>query len=412
MSKFLEIFLGILTAMGGFVEVGELVFSVQAGAKFGYSLLWVVLLGTIGIIVYGEMAGRIAAVTKQPVMSIIRARTGFPVGIVVLVAANLVSLLTCTAEIGGMAMVLSLLVAWPHALLLVLSVLALLASVWLLSLQWIERVFGLLGLLLIAYMVTAVRLDPDWTKLLASFAPNIPQLGPGHSGITYAYFVVALASSIMLPYETYFYASGAIEDGWKPEDVTTNRMVAGIGFVLGSVLAVALVIVGADFLAPKGIDPELPGAAALAPASFYGQAGLLTALLGMLFAFAGAAIENALTVAYNLAQFFGWPWGKEQRPQQAARFTSTWIAVFVIAGLVMLTGVDPISLVEYSIVFAVVILPLTYLPVLMFARDRRVMGSHVNGRLASGLGWFYLAVVSLAALAAIPLLILSHGGAV
>jgi manganese transport protein len=63
MKNFAEIFLGILTAMGGFVEIGELVFSVNAGAKFGYSLLWVALVGTVGIIVYGEMAGRIAAVT-------------------------------------------------------------------------------------------------------------------------------------------------------------------------------------------------------------------------------------------------------------------------------------------------------------------------------------------------------------
>src|SRR5204862_76589 len=78
-NKIVEMLCGILTAMGGCVEVGELVSSAQAGAKFRHSLLWVVVLGTIGIIVYGEMAGRIAAVTKEPVMSIIRARTGFPV---------------------------------------------------------------------------------------------------------------------------------------------------------------------------------------------------------------------------------------------------------------------------------------------------------------------------------------------
>jgi manganese transport protein len=411
-NKIVEIFLGILTAMGGFVEVGELVFSVQAGAKFRYSLLWVVVLGTIGIIVYGEMAGRIAAVTKEPVMSIIRARTGFPVGLVVLIAANLVSLLTCAAEIGGMTIVLRLLLAWPHALLLVLSVLSLLACVWLMSLPWIERVFGLLGLLLIAYMATAIRIVPDWKAVAGGLVPNVPKLGPGHSGVTYAYFVVALMSSILLPYETYFYASGAIEDEWTAEYITTNRIVAGAGFVLGSLLAAALVVVGADYLGAKGIDPELPGSAALAPAAIYGRAGLVTALVGMLFAFGGAAVENALTAAYNLAQFFGWPWGKERRPKQAARFTLTWIAVFLLAGLILACGVDAVGLVEYSIVFAVVILPLTYLPVLMFAGDERLMGAHVNGRLANVLGWFYLGLVSAAALAAIPLLLLSHQGSI
>ena len=95
MQKFLEIFLSILTAVGGFVEIGELVFSVDAGAKFGYSLVWVVLLGTVGIMVYGEMSGRIAAVTGRPVFQLIRQKAGFKVGLVTLIAASLIGLMTC-----------------------------------------------------------------------------------------------------------------------------------------------------------------------------------------------------------------------------------------------------------------------------------------------------------------------------
>jgi Mn2+/Fe2+ NRAMP family transporter len=72
--------------------------------------------------------------------------------------------------------------------------------------------------------------------------------------------------------------------------------------------------------------------------------------------------------------------------------------------------VDPVSVVEYSIVFSVVILPLTYLPLLLVAGDRRVMGEYANGPIARALGWFYMGIVTVAALAAIPLLILTHGG--
>src|SRR6188472_581015 len=99
MKKFLEIFLSILTAMGGFVEIGELLFSCNAGAKFGYSLLWISLLGTVGIIVYGEMSGRVACVTQMPVFYLIRQRAGFAAGLGTLVAANIISLTTCAAEI-------------------------------------------------------------------------------------------------------------------------------------------------------------------------------------------------------------------------------------------------------------------------------------------------------------------------
>lgn len=81
MSKVLEIFLSILTAVGGFVEIGEMTFAQDAGSKFGYSLLWVVILGTVGIMVYGEMSGRIAAVTEQPVFHIVRIRAGIRLGV-------------------------------------------------------------------------------------------------------------------------------------------------------------------------------------------------------------------------------------------------------------------------------------------------------------------------------------------
>src|SRR6185295_550148 len=101
----------------------------------------------------------------------------------------------------------------------------------------------------------------------------------------------------MLPYETYFYASGGIEDGWKPSDVTLNRVIVCVGFTLGSLLSAALIGIGVEYFAPRGIDPQLPGTAALAAADVAGKAGLYIAVLGMFFAFAGAAIETALSGA-------------------------------------------------------------------------------------------------------------------
>ncbi len=78
--------------------------------------------------------------------------------------------------------------------------------------------------------------------------------------------------------------------------------------------------------------------------------------------------------------------------------------------MIVSTGVDPIQLTEYSVVLSVVILPLTYLPVLLVARDRSFMGEHANGRVASFFGWVYLAVICVVALAAIPLLIATNAG--
>ena len=84
--------------------------------------------------------------------------------------------------------------------------------------------------------------------------------------------------------------------------------------------------------------------------------------------------------------------------------------IFIGAAIIVLTGVDPVEVVEYSIVFSVVILPLTYFPMLLVAQDPDEMGPYVNGKLASVLGWFYLILLCIAAVAAIPLMIITHGG--
>jgi Mn2+/Fe2+ NRAMP family transporter len=78
--------------------------------------------------------------------------------------------------------------------------------------------------------------------------------------------------------------------------------------------------------------------------------------------------------------------------------------------VVVSTGVDPIQLTEYSVVFSAVVLPLTYFPVLLVARDREFMGEHANGPVSSFFGWLYLGVIVTIALAAVPLLIATNGG--
>jgi manganese transport protein len=77
----------------------------------------------------------------------------------------------------------------------------------------------------------------------------------------------------------------------------------------------------------------------------------------------------------------------------------------------VLTGIDPLQLVEWSIVFSVVVLPLTYLPVLLIANDRKYMHEHANGRIANVLGWSFYFVLLLVAVAAIQLYVITSGGA-
>src|SRR4051812_41869843 len=119
MQQLIEITLGIMTAVGGFVDVGEIVFAAQAGSRFNFALIWVFLLGTIAIILFGEMSGRIAAIAKQPTFNLMRQRLGLSLGLVTLVASLAVNIITCAAEIGGIALVLRLLTGGLYQLLAV-----------------------------------------------------------------------------------------------------------------------------------------------------------------------------------------------------------------------------------------------------------------------------------------------------
>ena len=108
MKKLFALMLGVLTAIGGFVDIGDLVTNGLVGARFGLSLAWVVVVGVVGICVFAEMSGRVAAVSGRGTFDLIRERLGPRVGVANLVASMLVTFLTFAAEIGGVALALQL----------------------------------------------------------------------------------------------------------------------------------------------------------------------------------------------------------------------------------------------------------------------------------------------------------------
>jgi Mn2+/Fe2+ NRAMP family transporter len=406
LSKVFGVALGILAAIGGFVDIGDLVFNVAAGATFGYQLLWVVVIGVVGIITYSEMCGRVAAVSQKAVFDAVRERVGFKAGLITLVAAEIVNAMTLTAEVGGVAICLQLLSGLPYRLLIVLAAIALAIVVWVLNFDWIERIFGYGGLCLLVFAVAAVKLHPDWGAVGHGFVPHVDT----GNKLLFAYFAVGLLGAAMTPYEVYFYSSGSVEEGWTVKDLGLNRVNAIVGYGLGGFLSFALMIVGGALFLGKGIEPETLGSIAMGAEIPLGEIGLLLALIGILFAVAGASIDTLFSGAYDLAQFCGWEWGRHKSPAGAPRFTLTWIILLVLAMLAVMTGVDAVKLTEFAVIFSVVALPLTYLPILLVANDRAYMKEHVNGRLANVLGILYLVIILIVSLSAIPLMILTNLG--
>ena len=406
----LELTLGIMTAVGGFVDISELVFAAQAGSIFGFALIWVFAFSTIGMMAFGEMSGRVAAVAKQPVFSLMRHRLGLKLGLITLFASLISTLITCAAEVGGMGLILHYLTGAPYLLMAVASAAVLMASMWVLPFKWIERTYGLLGLLMLVFAAALVAIHPPWDQVIGGFVPQVPSGLSPKQLLQFGYFAVAILSAVMFPYEAYFYSSGGIEEEWGPKDLVTNRVTTTVGFALGSLLAIAILANSAVLFGPALVGPEEPGTSALEAAIPLGRAGLVVALLGMLMAVAGAAVETCMSNAYALSQFFGWEWGRHKKPWEAPRFTLAWIVFMLLALAIVLVGTDVMTLVEYAVLFSIIVLPLTYLPLMLLAGDKSYMGSYANKWLAKGLGWTYFIIVCAAALAAIPLYLLTSGG--
>ena len=407
----LELTLGIMTAVGGFVDISQLVFSAQAGSRFGFALIAAFAISTIGIIVFGEMCGRVAAVARQPVFSLMRHRLGLKLGLFTLAVSLISTLITCAAEIGGLGLILNHLTGAPYLPMCIASTLLLMASMWILPFKWIERTYGLLGLFMIVFIVALVAIHPPWGKIAGGFVPQVPHGLSTKELLSYSYFVVAIFSAVMFPYEAYFYSSGGIEEEWGPKDLLTNRVTSVVGMGLGSLLSIAILALGALLFAPALVAPEVPGSAALETAIPLGKSGLLCALLGMFFAVAGAAVETCMANAYSVAQFFGWEWGRHKKPWEAPRFTVAWIVVMLLALLIVMTGVQVMDLVDYAVVSSIIVLPLSYLPLMLLANDKSYMGQYANKWLAKGLGWLFFIIVTITAIAAVPLYLLTSGGA-
>jgi manganese transport protein len=409
MKRLLGVTLGILTAMGGFVDIGDIVANSETGARFGMSLAWAVLLGVVGIIVYAEMAGRVASVTQRPVFDLVRERLGARAGLLNLGASFFITMLTLVAEVAGVALSFQLVSDVNYLLWIPLVGFAVWIVIWRVKFSTMETVFGLAGLALVVVLVALIQLHPDWGSLWQGARhPAVPS-GEGHP--TYFYYAIALFGAAMTPYEVFFFSSGAVEEHWTRSDLSLNRANVYLGFPLGGVLSLVLMAGAAVVFQPLGIGVDSLSQVGLPTALALGKLGLAFAIVGFVACTFGAALETALSCGYTVAQYFGWQWGKLVRPREAARFHLVVIAVLIAAVFVGATGVDPIKVTEYSIVLSAAALPLTYFPILVVANDRTYMGRDVNTRAKNAVGLFYLFVLTVVALATIPLMIATKAGA-
>ncbi len=365
------------------IGVGQIVFAMQAGALFGYALLWTIMLGTIATILYIEMCHRVATVTKDGVFTVVRSKLGERLGTATLAGANLVNLITCAAELAAVGIMLHLLTGWNERLVIVLGAVVLGALGSSVRLQSIERTLGLLGGGLVVLLFVAAA----WQVSHLAPPPTAPV--PSYQTSLHAYFAVGIFSALLMQYKVHAYPAGG--------------KAAISGATLGALVMCALLVLGAVVFLPRGIFPNLLSSLVLPAALPLGRTALWVALLGMLASFGGTAAQTAMSVGYNTCQFYG-------IAGEAPQFTAAWVSTLILATLIVLSGARPLKLVHYAIVLGMVMMPLTYYPMLRAAGDRARMGEHATTRVQQALGWLFFVLIAVAALLAIPLMVLTRAG--
>jgi Mn2+/Fe2+ NRAMP family transporter len=408
-SKIFSFTLGTLSAVGGFIDIGDLVADALVGARFGLRLAWVTGFAVVGIMCYAEMAGRVAATTRRPAFAVARSKLGPRTGLVALVGSLMVTALLVMAELSGVALALQLATSVHYLLWVPLVAVLVVVVARFLPFEQMERLYGMLGLAMLVYVVAVWQLGPDWSRLWHSAHTVVPT--SGESWPAYFFFAVTLIGAQMTPYEMFFFSSGAIEHRWRVPDLSEIRVNVLIGFPLGGLLAIAIQAVAFLVFFPHGIQVEHLTQTALPVGIALGKIGLVIAIVGIFAATFGATLETLFATSYDVAQYFGWAYGEVQPPVRAARFTTVFLTVLMASVGLALTTLNPITVTIYAVVFSAMLLPLTFLPVLLLANDREVMGRMTNGRLSNAVGTLTLAVSVLVSAAAVPLLVLSKAGA-
>jgi Mn2+/Fe2+ NRAMP family transporter len=366
---------GLIAANAG-NDAGGIATYASVGARYGYDLLWMMVLITVSLIVVQEMAARMGAVTGKGLAELIREQYGPRWSLFSTVSVLAANLGICISEFVGIGAALALFHVPRYA-----SVPIAAAVVWMLLVRGTyrvaERIFVAMTIPFFAYPVAAVLAHPKWGDVgHAIVAPRIHTSGP------YLVLFIATVGTTITPFMQLYLQSAVVERGLGPEDIPAERAEVATASIFANVVASFIIVATGATLYIHGertVSSAAQAAKALEP--FAGRFAEALFAVGLLGASLLAAAILPVTAAYVIAETFGLEKGISRRPREAPVFVSVLTALVVVGAIVALVpGVPVIKLLVFVQVVNGALLPVTLFFVWRLARDRELMGEHRNGR--------------------------------
>jgi Mn2+/Fe2+ NRAMP family transporter len=397
----LQLALGVLTAIGGFIDVGAIATTALAGALFGYQLIWAVVLGTLCVILLTEMCGRLAAVSHHTVADAVRERIGFPYFAVPLFLEVIVDTMVLAAEIGGIAIALHLATGFDYRVFVMPAALLLWSLLWFGNFSMVENGVAFLGLVALSFVFGMFQMQPHWSDVVRGAVPSLPS----HDSARYWFIAISIIGSVLQPFLLNFYSSGAVEEKWSVKDLWMNRTVAVLGMSFGSVIAIGILVLSALLLGSRGISVDSFEQAVLTLVGPFGEWGLSLFAASLGVACLGAAADLSLNLAYVVSQGFGWNWSENLKPHEDARFALIYTTAIAAAATVVMFA-DPLTLTMVTMALNGAIAPFIVLPLLILMNDKAYLRDRTNGVIGNVAVSLVILIAFAIAVVAIPLEVL------
>ena len=393
---------GIIAASAGNDAGGVTTYS-QAGAQYGFGLLWVLLFLTFSLAMAQEMGARMAAVTGKGLADLIREEFGVRTALFAMVALVIANVATTVSEFAGITAVLEMFFR-PDIKYFAVPFIA--GIIWLLvaqgSYRRVERVFLTMCLVYLTYVVAAVIAKPDWGEVLTrTVIPSGFELRAG-----YLVMVIALVGTTIAPWMQFYLPSSVRDKGVQVEDYPYQRIDVITGSILACGISFFIIVTCAQTLYPRVITDASEAAKALNFAG--GGWALVLFAVGLLNASLVGAVIVPLSTAYAVTESLGWEGGLGRRVREAPLFIGVYTAVIIIAALVILfSRTAPMGIIIISQVINGILLPVVLVLMLRLINKRRLMGDYVNSTFYN---WFAGATVVIVATLSIVYLFVSLFG--
>jgi Mn2+/Fe2+ NRAMP family transporter len=361
----------------------------QAGAKFGYQLLWTLIPTTIALIVVQEMAARMGAITGKGLSDLIREEFGLRATFFTMVVLGFADFGNIISEFAGLASGMGIFGASKY---IVVPIGA--ALVWTLivrgSYKPVERILVIASLLYFAYPVSAILAKPDWDLALKqTFMPTLT------SDPSYLLMIIGLVGTTITPWMQFYLQAAVVEKGIDRRHYGLCRLDVITGCIVTDVIAFFIVVAcGATIFHSDHPEIRDVAQAARALAPFAGKFASLLFAVGLINASLLSAAILPLATSYNVCEGLGFESGIDKRFSEAPVFY--WLYTLLIGGgaaLVLIPGLPLLKVILWSQVANGVLLPFVLVYMLLLINRPRLMGSFKNKAWQNWVGWSTAAIM-------------------